>query len=56
MTPYLKAIYGAAVAGLATADVALADGRITWQEGVKVAIAAVGAFGVIWGVPNRPQP
>jgi hypothetical protein len=52
MTGYLKAIYGSVAAGLASADLALVDGHITWQEGVKIAIASVGAFAVIWGVPN----
>lgn len=55
MQTYLKAIYGGAAAGLAVLSVALADNTLTWDEGVKVAIAVVGAFGVVWGVPNK-QP
>lgn len=56
LTSYLKAIYGALVAGLGSAATAYADGVITGQEGVFIAIAAVGAFGVVWGVPNYLKP
>lgn len=56
LTPILKAIYGALTAGLGAAATAYADGVITGQEGVFIAIAALGAFGVIWGVPNYPKP
>jgi hypothetical protein len=49
---YLKAIFGAVVAGLGAAQIALADGHITSTEWVQIAIATVTAAGVIWGVPN----
>lgn len=49
---YLKAIYGASVAGLGALSVAYIDGSVTAQEGVTIAIAVVSALGVIWGVPN----
>lgn len=53
MQKYLKAIYGAVAAGLGALSVAYADGAITGQEWVTIAIAAFGALGVIWGVPNK---
>lgn len=56
LTSYLKAIYAALAAGLASAATAFADGVITGQEGIFIAIAALGAFGVVWGVPNYIKP
>jgi hypothetical protein len=53
MQKYLKAIYGAVAAGLGALSVAYADGAITGPEWVTIAIAAFGALGVIWGVPNK---
>ena len=52
MTKYLKALYGAAATGLGAVAVAYSDNVITNQEWVTVAIATVGALGVIWAVPN----
>lgn len=53
MQKYLKAIYGAVASGLGALSVAYADGAITGQEWVTIAIATLGALGVIWGVPNK---
>jgi hypothetical protein len=50
---YLKALYGAVYAGLLSLDVAYADNAISKEEAVKVGIALLGAFGVIWAVPNK---
>jgi hypothetical protein len=49
---YLKAVYGAAVAGLGSFAVAYADNVITGPEWVTVATVTLSAFGVIWAVPN----
>jgi hypothetical protein len=48
----LKAIYGSVVAGLGGLELALTDDFVSTQEIVKIAILTVGAFGVVWGVPN----
>lgn len=50
---YLKALYGAAAAGLGALSVAYADNAVTNQEWVSIAIAVVGALGIIWAVPNK---
>lgn len=53
MQKYLKAIYGAAVAALGSVGTAyVAQGDLTWQVIVPIAITFLGALGVIWGVPN----
>lgn len=53
MQQYLKAIYGAVAAGLAAAYPYTQNGQhFDLQAGLTVAIAVVGSFGVIWGVPN----
>lgn len=53
--PYMKAIVGAATAGLTAAGTALADGTITGPEWVGIALAVVGAFGIVYAVPNTPE-
>jgi len=57
MNTYLKAIYGAVVAGLAATGTAYAQGHghIGYQAGIVIATAVVAAFGVVWGVPNTPK-
>jgi hypothetical protein len=52
ITPYLKALVGALIAGLGSLYQAYDDGTITGQEWVAVAIATVAALGIVWGVPN----
>lgn len=52
MQRYLKAFYGAAVAGLGALQVAYVDNQLTKQEGIVIAVTVIGALGVIWGVPN----
>jgi hypothetical protein len=51
---YLKALYGAAVAAQAATLAAYVQGHghIGWAAGITIAGAALGALGVIWGVPN----
>ena len=54
MQRYLKALYGAASAALAATSAAYVQGggHIGWAAGITIAGAALGALGVIWGVPN----
>ena len=52
MDKYAKAIVGALVAGLGAYGVAVADGSPTAEEWSTVAVAFLGALGLIWGVPN----
>jgi len=55
MQQYLKAIYAAVAAGLASASSAYAEGNghIGIAAGFAIAISVVSAFGVVWGVPNQ---
>ena len=52
--PYAKAIVGALVAGLTALGTALADDTVTGAEWVGVAVATLGALGIVYAVPNRP--
>ena len=56
MQAYLKAVYGALVAGLtATATAYTAgNGHIGYQAIIVIVTAIVVAFGAVWGVPNTP--
>jgi hypothetical protein len=58
MTAYLKAIYGAVLAGLGATGTAYVQGHghIGWVAGIFIATATVTAFGVVWGVPNAQPP
>lgn len=51
--PYLKAVVGALVAGLGTLATAMADDAVSTAEWVAVAIATLGALGIIYATPNR---
>jgi hypothetical protein len=53
MDKIAKAIVGAVTAGLGALGVALADSQITATEWVVIAVATVGALGLVWGVPNK---
>lgn len=56
MSLYLKAIFGAASAAVAAALAYVQGGGTGWLVGgLIVAGAALGAFGVVWGVPNAPK-
>jgi hypothetical protein len=56
MQPYLKALYGATFAALASAQGAyVATGHIGWLAGFTIAGAFLGGFAVIWGVPNAQK-
>jgi len=51
-----KAIVAAAAAGAAAAGTAVQDGRVTAAEGVTIAVAVIGAWGVTYRVPNKQAP
>ncbi|MET7779557.1 hypothetical protein ABZU94_29675 [Streptomyces mirabilis] len=48
-----KAVVGGLAAGAAAAATAVQDGTVTAAEGVTIALAVLGAYGVTWAVPNR---
>ncbi|MEU7400698.1 hypothetical protein [Streptomyces sp. NPDC044948] len=48
-----KAVVGAAAAGTAALGTAVQDGTLSAGEGVAVALAVLGTFGITWRVPNR---
>lgn len=59
LSPYLKAVFAAVAAFLGTLSTVLVGGsesfsQITSAQWVTIAIATVGAAGVVWGVPNTP--
>lgn len=51
-----KAIVAGVAAGAAAAVTAAQDGVVTTGEGVTIALAVLGAWGITWAVPNKPQP
>lgn len=53
LSRYAKAIVAALTAGLGALATAVQDDVISTQEWVTIAIAAVGALGVTWAVPNK---
>jgi hypothetical protein len=53
VTPYLKAIVGALIAGLGVLALALEDEKVTSGEWVNIAIATLTALGVVWAIPNK---
>ena len=55
IAPYAKALIGAVVAGLASAQQALDDGVISSAEGVGIAIATLTALALVWAIPNAEQ-
>lgn len=56
MDKYAKAVVGAVMAVLTGLGVALADSTVTGQEWVTMAIAGLGALGIVWAVPNEQTP
>jgi hypothetical protein len=48
-----KAVVGGLAAGAAAAATAVQDGTVTAAEGVTIALAVLGAYGVTWAVPNK---
>lgn len=56
LAPYAKAIVAALTAGLGAMAAAVQDDAISSQEWITIVIAALGALGVTWAVPNKtPQ-
>lgn len=53
--PYMKAIVGGLVAGLTVLGTAMTDGTVTTAEWITVAVATLGALGVVYATPNRPS-
>jgi hypothetical protein len=53
LAPYMKAVIGALVAGLASLQQALDDGSVSAQEWTAVAIAFLTAGAVVFAVPNK---
>lgn len=56
ISTYRKAIAAFLVPALTVLGAALVDGVVTGPEWIAVAIAALGTSGVVWAVPNEPQP
>lgn len=54
IAPYAKAIMGAVVAGLASAQQALDDGVISAQEGVGIAGAVFAGLVLVFTIENKP--
>lgn len=53
-SPYAKAA-ASFVAGAVVAYLGAVDGGVTGQEWVQVALAGLGAAGVVFVVPNKPK-
>ena len=51
-----KAVVSGIAAGSAAAVTAVQDSVVTTGEGVTIALAVLGAWGITWAVPNKPQP
>ncbi|MEV8548307.1 hypothetical protein AB0L04_00430 [Streptomyces glaucescens] len=50
-----KSIVAGVAAGATAAVTAVQDGAVTTGEGVTIVLAVLGAWGITWAVPNRPQ-
>ena len=50
-----KSILSGLAAGSAAAVTAVQDNVITTGEGVTIALAVLGAWGIVYAVPNRPK-
>lgn len=50
---YAKAIVSGLAAGATAAVTAVQDGHLTTGEGVTIALAVLGAWGITYAVPNR---
>ena len=53
ISPYLKSLTAALVAGLGVLALALEDSAVSAGEWVNVAIATLTALGAVWAVPNK---
>ncbi|MFH9403244.1 hypothetical protein ACH4JS_26365 [Streptomyces sp. NPDC017638] len=50
-----KSIVAGLAAGATAAVTAVQDGVLTTGEGVTIALAVLGAWGITYVVPNRPK-
>lgn len=50
-----KSIVSGVAAGATAAVTAVQDGVVTTGEGVTIVLAILGAWGIVWAVPNK-QP
>jgi hypothetical protein len=50
-----KSIVAGVAAGATAAITAVQDNVITTGEGVTIALAVLGAWGITYAVPNRPK-
>lgn len=56
IAPYLKALTGALIAGLASLQQALDNEAVSSQEWTGVAIAFLSGLALVWAIPNKdPQ-
>ncbi|MGH3584785.1 MAG: hypothetical protein ACRDQ0_00520 [Pseudonocardia sp.] len=51
-----KSLLAGLAAGAASAVTAAQDGALSTGEGVTIALAVLGALGVVYAVPNKPAP
>lgn len=51
-----KSIVGGLAAGATAAVTAVQDNVLTTGEGVTIALAVLGAWGIVYAVPNRKTP
>jgi hypothetical protein len=56
MATYAKAIAGGVAVGLATLSTFWADGTVSGQDWLAVAVAAIGGTGLVYAVPNKKKP
>lgn len=49
-----KSVVAGVAAGATAAVTAVQDGTLTTGEGVTIALAVLGAWGITYAVPNRP--
>ncbi|MYU22868.1 hypothetical protein [Streptomyces sp. SID8352] len=55
ISPIAKSIVGGLAAGATAAVTAVQDGVLTTGEGITIALAVLGAWGIVYAVPNRPK-
>jgi hypothetical protein len=53
MTKYAKAAASGLAGGLATLSALWSDGGLSTQDWLAAIVAAIGATGLVWAVPNR---
>ncbi|MGI5408743.1 hypothetical protein ACQEV9_18355 [Streptomyces chartreusis] len=50
-----KSLVGGLAAGATAAVTAVQDNIVTTGEGVTIALAILGAWGIVYAVPNKPS-